>query len=84
VLLFLEPAGEQVQRLERPAERRRGLESLRPDVVQRRHAEVAVQLPQRVLRPAQRLRRCNPDSALCRPRLLLANSTIYNDELHSQ
>ena len=68
VLLFLEPAGEEVQRLERAAEgrrRRRHLEPRRPHVdggcgahhhVVRRHAEV-VQLPQRVLRPPERLHR---------------------------
>ena len=78
VLLFFEPAGEEVQRLERPAEgsrRRRHLEPRRrhhvdgrgggahDDVVKRRHAEV-VQLPQRrVLRPAERLsRRHKPSS----------------------
>ena len=67
MLLFLEPAGEEVQRLERAAKgrrRRRHLEPRRPHVdggggahhVIKRHAEV-VQLPQRVLRPADRLRR---------------------------
>jgi hypothetical protein len=69
VLFVLEPSGEQVQRLERPAERRfrrwwRHLEPRRPHVVAAGvvHAEV-VQLAQRVLRPAERLRRCNPASS---------------------
>jgi hypothetical protein len=66
VLFLLEPAGEQVQGLERPAERRFRrwwchLEPRRPHVVAGggAHAEVV----QRVLRLAERFRRCNPASS---------------------